>query len=91
MIIKQQLYQVKCDHCGKVSPAGFDDKMPDGWIRTSIGDDCHKVFVIDYKGRQMACVEGAKHFCSLSCFLNYIQKQIDNYLTLVESTMNKEA
>ena len=90
MIIKQQIYQIKCDHCDKVSPSQPIDtdrveKLPEGWMRTNMSDECSRVFLIDYAGRQMACVEGAKHFCCISCFYNSITKQIDNYMNLVQA------
>ena len=93
MIIRQEILQVKCDQCYKVSealPVSRSDevKIPKDWVRTQSAEN-HIMHILDGKNRQIASISSNIHFCSTSCFMIYLHAQLERYLDLV-ATITEE-
>lgn len=87
MIIRQEIINVKCDQCYKVSEAvkvkSTDDvKLPDDWVFTQSRDD-HILHILDGCNRQIASISSNLHFCCTSCFMIYLHAQMERYLDLI--------
>jgi hypothetical protein len=61
-----------CDICKSEI---VSNSLPKGWFAT-IGN---KTYLADHMSRPVATFDSTRHFCSIQCFYDWIQRQVERY------------